>query len=118
MGNVSDGIHETLLGAVEDDDSEEHGGTKDAETVEKTCDVEGASAEERVFEGLEDGGERIDVEEYPVLLRRETQGIDDWRGVHQELDAEAYQHIEVAVFGGHRRDDQSPRHGVHTYHED
>ena len=56
MGNVLHGIHETLLGAVEDDDSEEHGGTKDAETVEKTCDVERAGTEAAVFEGFEDWG--------------------------------------------------------------
>ena len=83
VGNVSDGIHETLLGAVEDDDSEEHGGTQDAETVEKTCDVERAGTEAAVFEGFEDRGERIDVYYPSVLFRGETERVNDGGGVHE-----------------------------------
>ena len=83
VGNVLHGIHETLLGAVEDDDSEEHGGTKDAETVEKTCDVERAGTEAAVFEGFEDRGERIDVYYPSVLFRGETERVNDGGGVHE-----------------------------------
>ena len=83
VGNVLHGIHETLLGAVEDDDSEEHGGTKDAETVEKTCDVERAGTEAAVFESFEDRGERIDVNDPSVLFRGEAERVDDGGGVHE-----------------------------------
>lgn len=100
MGNVLNGIHETLLGAVEDDDSEEHGYAKDAETVEKTCDVERAGTEAAVFEGFEDWGQWIDVYNPSIFLWGKAERVDDWGGVHEQLYAELYKEFQVPVFCG------------------
>ena len=101
-------VHEALLGAIEEDDSEEHDDEEGDGAIEQAPDVEGADAEAGVFECLEDRGEGVDVEECLVLLRGEGEGVDDWGGIHQELNTEADEHVEVTVFGGERGDDESP----------
>ena len=109
-------VHELLLGAVEDDDGEEEGDGEEGGAVEEATDGEGADTQTAVLEGLEDGGEGIDIEVDLVLGGGEAHGVDDRRGVHEELDAEADEHIEVAVFRGERGDDESPGHGVEADH--
>ena len=109
-------VHEALLGAIEEDDGEEHDDEEGDGAIEQAPDVEGADAEARIFECLEDRSEGIDVEKCLVLLRGEGEGVDDWGGVHQELDTETDEHVEVTVFGGERGDDESPRHSVESYH--
>ena len=49
-------IHEPLLGAVEDDDGEEHGDAEEGGAVEEAGGGEGADTKAAVLEGLEDGG--------------------------------------------------------------
>ena len=90
-------IHETLLGAVEDDDGEEHGDAEEGGAVEEAGGGVGADAQATVLEGLEDGGYRIEVEIDLILGGGEAHGVDDGSGVHQELDAEADEHVEIAV---------------------
>ena len=109
-------VHEALLGAVEEDDSEEHDDEEGEGAIEDAPEVEGAHAEAGIFEGFEDGGEGVDVQEGLVFFRGEGEGVDDWCGVHQELHSEADEHVEVTVFGGEGGDDESPRHGVEAYH--
>ena len=101
-------VHEALLGAIEEDDGEEHDDEEGDGAIEQPPDVEGADTEAGVFECLEDRSEGVDVEECLVLLWSEREWIDDWGGIHQELDTEADEHIEVTVFGGERGDDESP----------
>ena len=101
-------VHEALLGAIEEDDGEEHDDEEGDGAIEQAPDVEGAYAEAGIFECLEDRSEGIDVEECLILLRGEGEGIDDWGGIHQELNTETDEHIEVTVFGGERGDDESP----------
>lgn len=109
-------IHELLLGAVEDDDGEEHGDTEEEGAIEEAADGEGADTQTAVLEGLEDGGEGVDIEVDLILGGGEAHGVDDGRGVHEELDAEADEHVQVAVLGGQRGDDESPGHGVEADH--
>ena len=47
-----------------------------------------------------------------------AQRIDDRRGVHPELDQEGEEDLEVAVFGGHRRDDGAEAQGQACEHDD
>ena len=101
-------VHEALLGAVEEDDCEEHDDEEGDGAIEQAPDVEGADAEAGVFECLKDRSEGVDVEESLILLRCEGEGVDDRGSIHQELDTEADEHIEVTVFGGERSDDESP----------
>ncbi len=109
-------VHEALLGAVEEEDSEEHHDDESEGAIEHTPGIESADTEAGVLERLKDGGEGVDIEEQPVLLGSKGKGIDDWRGIHQELNTEGDEHVEVTVLGGERRDDESPRHGMEPYH--
>lgn len=104
--------------SVEEDHGEEHDDGEGDGAVGEVDGIEGASAYEGVFEDLEDWSEGVDVKEDAVLLWGEAEGVDDWGGVHQQLDSEADEHVEVTVLGGQRGDDKTPRHGVHADHED
>ena len=101
-------IHKPLLGAVEEEDGEEHYDDEGDGAIEHTPDIEGADAEAGVFECLEDWGEGIDIEEHLVLFGGEGEGVDDRGSIHQELDTEADEHVEISVFGGERGDNESP----------
>lgn len=101
-------VHKPLLGAIEKEDGEEHYDDEGEGAIEHAPDIEGADAEAGVFEGLEDRGEGIDIEEHLILLGGEGEGVDDWGGIHQELDTEADEHVEVTILGGERGDDESP----------
>lgn len=111
-------VHEALFGAVEEDDGEEHYDNEGEGTIYEVHSIEGAGTDEGVFEDFEDWGEGVDVDNPAILLWGEAQWVDDWGCIHQELDAEGDEHVEVTVLGGHRGDDETPRHGVHADHED
>ena len=100
MVNCLHSIHESLFGAVEEDDGEEHGDAEEGGTVEEPGDGEGADTKTAVFEGLEDGRQRIDIEVDLILGRGEAHRVDDGRGVHEQLNAKANEHSQVAVFRG------------------
>ena len=118
MVNCLHSIHESLFGAVEEDDGEEHGDAEEDGTVEEPGDGEGADTETAVLEGLEDGRQRIDIEVDLILGRGEAHRVDDGRGVHQELDTEGDEHCQIAIFSGQGGDDESPGHGVKPNHHD
>lgn len=101
-------IHKPLLGAVEEEDGEEHHDNEGDRAIKHAPEIEGAYAEAGVFECLEDGGEGVDVQEGLVFFRGEGEGIDNGGGVHQELNTEADEHVEVTVLGGERGDNESP----------
>lgn len=105
-----------MLGAIEEDDGEEHHEDEGDRAVKNAPYIKGADTEAGVFECLKDWGEGIDIEEHLILLRSEREGVDDRGSIHQELDTEADEHIEITVFGGERGDDESPRHSVQPYH--
>ena len=53
-----------------------------------------------------------------VSLGGHAQGIDDGRGIHEQLQAETDEIPQVEVFGGQRGDDQPQRHGVKGQQKD
>lgn len=91
-------IHEALLGAVKDDDGEEHSDAEDYGAIDEAAGIEGADAKATVLEGLEDWGEWVEVDDPAVFLWGEGEWIDYWGGVHEELDAELDEELQVAVF--------------------
>lgn len=101
-------IHEVALDAVEDDDGEEEGDAHEDGAVEKAAPVEGATTHAAVFEGLEDGGEGVESDDVSVLAGGCTQRVDDGGGVHEKRHSETNQLAQVAVLGGHRRDNHTP----------
>ena len=111
-GQPLNSVHESLFGAIEDEDGEEEGDDEETCAIEEACDVEGADTEAGVLEGFEDGGEGVDVQEGAILLGGETQGIDDGSGVHQQLNTKGDEELEVAVFRGPGGDDEAPGHGM------
>ena len=111
-------IHEALFGAVEDDDGEEQGDGEGCGAVEEASDREGADTKAAVFKCLEDGRQGIDIEVHLVLGGGKAQGIDNGRSIHEQLDAESNEHVQVAVLGGQRSDDESPRHSMEANHHD
>lgn len=65
-------IHEALFGAIEDDDREEHGDTKETETVEECRWINNTGSETSVFEEFKDWSERIQFNPKTILFRSET----------------------------------------------
>ncbi len=90
-------IHKALLGAVEKDDSEEHGDAQKGSAIEKPPDGECANAKTTVFECLKDGREGIDIEVCLILSGGEAHRVDDRGRIHQQLNAKTDEHVEVTV---------------------
>lgn len=111
-------IHEALFGAVEDDDSEEQGDGEGSGAVEEASGREGADTKAAVFKCLEDGRQGIDIEVHLILGGGKAQGVDNWRSIHEQLDTETNEHVQVTVLRGQRGNDETPRHGVEADHDD
>lgn len=111
------GIHEVALGAGEDDDTEEEGDEHEDGTIEESAPVEGATGEGAVLEGFEDRGQGVEGDDVAILLWSCTEWIDDWGGVHEELDAELHQEGKVTILGGEGGDDESPAQAMEGQEE-
>ena len=105
-----DDVHEAALHFVECQHAEEHDGDGEHERVEQVGPFKRALAKEGQFEGLDDGREGIG-DDGPhiagIVALQYGQRIDDGRDVHPQLHAEGHEEAQVAVFGGHRRDDEA-----------
>ena len=102
-------IHETLLYLVEDDDAQGQKNPHEDETVDQPAPTdEFAGAEETVFEGLQNWRYWIQTHDFMDGEPKElhafglAERIYYRSSVHPELDQETEQHLEVAVFRGHR----------------
>ena len=102
----------------EDNDGEEEGNAHEDGAVKKSTPVERTTTQTTVFESFKDGSEGVESDDVAVFLRCCREGIDDWSGIHEELDAKLNQELHVTVFGGHGGDDKSPRHAMHGNQED
>ena len=111
-------IHKIPFRSAEDDNCQEQGDEHEDGAIKQSAPIQGTTAHAAVLEGFENGGKGIHGNDVAVFFRCGTQGVDDRSGVHEELHAEADQLGEVAVFGGHGGDDESPRHGVECDQED
>jgi len=77
-----------------------------------------AGAEEACPEGLDDGGDGIQVRDPAPALGEAGDGDDDGGGVHPEGDAEAHQVGEVPVLGGEGGDDDPEAQAQAGHQED
>ena len=101
-------IHEGALDLVEDDDAEEEEDGHEGEGIAKGEPGEIAFTKGSVFEGLDDGGHRVQHDQCATfLVGHHAQWINDRRGIHPQLDDEAKEDGEVTVFGGHRGDEDA-----------
>ena len=105
---MSHRVHKVAFCAVENDDGDEQCHEHEQRTVEQTAPAEGAATHATVFEGFEDGCERIEFEDGAYLASRGAHGIDDRSGVHEQLDAEPHQLSKVAIFRSERGNDKPP----------
>ena len=107
-------VHETPLDAVEHQESEEEDDCHKDKTVDEPAPAHKFSAaEESVFEGLDDGGDGIEAHQLvdgdavPDHAPGLAEGVDDRGRIHPELHKEGQEDLEVAVFGGHRGEDDA-----------
>ncbi len=108
LAQTSYRIHEVSFYAVKDDDGEEEGDEHEDGAVEEAAPIEGTTAHTAVFKGFEYRGKGVQGDEVLILAGSCAEWVDDWCGVHEELDTKAYQLTEVTVLGGHGRDDHAP----------
>ena len=100
-------VHEGLFDAVEEEDAAEGDQQRDAPAEQDVLRSQGTAAEEHASEQLDDDCHRVaEVERLP-LRRDHVDRVDDGRRVHPEVDAEADQVVQIAVFGRQRRDDDA-----------
>lgn len=104
-----DYVHKAALYFIEDKDTECHDDNGEDEAVGEILPREGACTEEGQLEGLKNRSERIELHEPEILCgttRRECgQWIDDWGGIHPELNAELNEEGQVTILGGDRGDE-------------
>lgn len=117
-------IHKTLLDLVEDDDAEGKENPHEHKAVDQPAPAdELASSKEPVLKGLKYRSDGVETHQFVDWDSHEEHalGLAEWinyrRGVHPELDQEAEEHLEVAVFGGHRGDDGAEAEGQACYHQ-
>lgn len=118
-------IQEVFLDFVEDDDAEGHDGEHETEAVGKPSPADELSgAEEAVFEGFQNGGDGVEAHQGmernagDVLALRLAERVNDRGGVHPELHNEGEENLQIAVLGGHRRDDGAKTEGQARQHYD
>lgn len=80
--------------------------------------VDGACAEEGKAKGLDDGGHGIGEDDPLEAFGDGGDGVDDGRGIHQQLDAEGHQEAQVTVFGGEGGDDDAKSQPEAGHHQD
>ena len=102
-------------------DTEEEKDDHETDTIGECPPREMAGTVGTVFEGLDEGSERVELHDgaqatFGYLAER----IDDRRSVHPEGDEDAEEIDEVAVLGGKRRDDESQaqRDALQRQHDD
>lgn len=92
---------------VEEQDSQKQDHDCGSSAVGELQDAKGSITQEGVPESLYDWGHGVDEDQPAETLGHRRQWVDDRRCVHDELDPEANQHLEVAVPGGERRHDNA-----------
>lgn len=102
-------IHKALLDLVEDDDAEGQENPHEHKAVDQPAPAdELASSKEPVLKGLKYRSDGVETHQFMDwdTHKEHALGLAEWinyrRAVHPELDQEAEEHLEVAVFCCHR----------------
>ena len=102
------GVHERALHAVEYHHAYGQQHRHEGEAVAQHAPAELAGTEEAVLESLDDGRQRVERhQEVQFGIGDGTQGPHHRRGVHPEADEVAQQQRQVAVLGGHAREEDA-----------
>jgi len=64
-------------------------------------------SQESCPESLNDRRDRVDVRHPPPFLRDARDRVDDWCGIHPQAHSKTNQVLQVAIFGGHGRNDDA-----------
>jgi len=106
------GIHEITLDTGEDQDGKEEHDEHEDGAIEQPSPGKGTTAETTVFEGLEDRGQWVELQEIAVFFGCNTERINNGRGIHEELHTERHEIFQIVILRGQRRDDEAHRHGM------
>ena len=106
-----------MFSTIEYNYREEKRNAKDDATVQESFASKGTRTEAAIFVGLKDRGQWIQFNPITIFLGRETERINQRSRIHVQLDTEPYQELQVTILGCHGRDNQSPRHGQESCHE-
>ncbi len=100
-------IHKGLLNAVEEQYADEENDDHGYEAVTQHGPTEASPADEGMPESFYDGRDGVYVGNPAPILGNGWDGVNDWRGVHPQLDAKGDQEAQVAIFCGQGGDDDA-----------
>ena len=104
---ISYRINECFFHAVEDNYSDEDHDQHKAERVSQSQPGGIASSQKTSAEGLNDRRDGVDVRHPAPFLRDARDRVDDRRGVHPQANPKTDQVLQIAILGGHGRDDDA-----------
>jgi len=76
-------------------------------TIGKIAPTHSTHAQKRIAEGLDDGRERVEVNETRERLRNGGHGINHRRRIHQQLHTETNDKLQIPIFRRQRRHNQT-----------
>ena len=76
--------------------------------IKESTPIQRATTKATIFEGFKDGSEGVESNDITVFLWSGREWVDDWSGIHEELDAKLHQELHVTIFGSHGGNDETP----------
>lgn len=116
--NRLDRVDEGFFDTVKDQNADQEDNQHEAGAVGEAAPGGIAGTQEAGTEGLDDGGDGVDIGNPAPLFGDAGDGVDDGGAVHPEADAEGDQVLEVTVFGGHGGDDDAEAKAEAGHEED
>ena len=117
----SDGVHEGALYLVEDNDSDKEEDDHETEGIGKHPPLMTARAQHAVLEELDEACDGIELHDKAKLgIGDGGQRIDDRRGILPKADKEGEKNLQVAILGGHGREEDAEtksRQGKHEHQQ-
>ena len=117
------GVHKIALHLVENQDADGENHEHKGETIGQPAPSdELACAQSTMLEGIQHGRDRveehqrIEVDAAEDLSFHLAERIDDGGGIHPQRDEKRKKHLKIAVFRGHRRDDDAKTQGQPCQH--
>ncbi len=100
-------VDEILLNSIKNNNTNHNHDQHKAERVSQARPGGIASSQKSSAEGFNDRRDRVDVRHPAPFLRDARDGVDDRRGVHPQANPKTDQVLQVAILGGHGRDDDA-----------
>lgn len=116
--NRLDRVDEGFFDTVKDQNADQEDDKHKAGAVGEAAPGGIAGTQEAGTEGLDDGGDGVDIGDPAPFFGDAGDGVDDGGAVHPEADTEGDQVLEVAVLGGHGGDDDAEAKAEAGHEED